>query len=83
MNVQSTTVGMGKLVMYAASSAFAALETERLVQGMAGIAVIWPNPPVLVSWPPERLQITAEIDALANALNTQGLARATGPAAPH
>jgi hypothetical protein len=65
VNLQSTTLGIGRLLLFAISTSFPGFSFSLTNPHSADLQPIWPLRPTVVLWPPRRFLADREIDTIA------------------
>jgi hypothetical protein len=65
VNLQSTTLGIGRLLIFAISTSFPGADFGLTNARVAELQPIWPLRPATILWPPHRLLPDSEIDIIA------------------
>jgi hypothetical protein len=73
VNLQSTTLGIGRLLLFAISTSFLGADFGLTNSRAADLHPIWPLRPAMILWPPHRLLTDSEIEIIA-----RNVARAFG-----
>jgi hypothetical protein len=65
VNLQSTTLGIGRLLLFAISTSFPGADFGLTNSRAADLQPIWPLRPATILWPPHRLLTDREIEIIA------------------
>lgn len=65
VNLQSTTLGIGRLLLFAISTSFAGADFGLTNSRAVDLQPIWPLRPAALPWPPHRLLTDSEIEIIA------------------
>ena len=65
VNLQSTTLGIGRLLIFAISTSFPTADFSLTNARAADLQPIWPLRPATILWPPHRLLLDSEIEIIA------------------